>query len=199
MGNLQTLPSPQMLLLLKIWKHRMREECLLSTPIKLHLPEDVAVVGNFGGLLLCRFLVDFKVPGTIQHVTSFFALEKKSFMKKGRLLEFFFLILILELESEVFIFIFIFIYVGWVGGRINQWLAGRVGLGWLGWETGDWMVEGGERRERGKGGGGKRKREKGRKRREEGRASHSRPTDRCALRSSLSLLALPPPLPHPST
>ena len=62
MGNLRIKSSPQMLLLLKSGKHRMREGCLLSAPIKLYLHEDVAVVGNFGGLLLYRFLVGFRCP-----------------------------------------------------------------------------------------------------------------------------------------
>jgi len=56
MGGSRALLSLRVLLLLKIGKHRAIEECILSTYIRLPLPEDVAMVGNIRKLSLCWFL-----------------------------------------------------------------------------------------------------------------------------------------------
>ena len=135
------------------------------------------------------------MPGTVQHVISFLRGKKKCLVKNGRPLG----VLILELESEVFLVFIFFMLGGWVDRSIDGWAGWLVGLGWLDWETGDWMVESGGRGERVRGGEEEKGRKGEREEKKEGRASHSRPTDRptdrCALRSSLSLLALPPPSP----
>jgi len=55
MGGSRALLSLRELLLLKIGKHRAIEECILSTYIRLPLPEDVVMVGNIRKLSCVGF------------------------------------------------------------------------------------------------------------------------------------------------